>query len=265
MSTRNSSDFKLRQEIKKYFGGSRALECVENYKFLKLLGQGDYGDVYLMEKNNKLLVAKYVEDPKKKYPIQYEVAMQIYFSTLKIAPKIYFFDSWKNNEYSLVVMERIDETLEDVLSQKHSKNFLDYIFKEIGKLIDLLCKYKIRHNDLHWGNIGFLNHKIILIDFGYASIGHKKCLDSIEWFQLARTIYNIEDTSNRDYMGELIFEKLKQVLESEGNTDLARVRSFKSLRKMDNSDKFLFHKRLSKKDRSSYDFSKYIKNYKCFL
>ena len=108
-------------------------------------------------------------------------------------------------------MEPIEITLETILkSHDLPENELDTILYNLNQLINKLCKFKIRHNDLHWGNLAILHGNLVCIDCNEASIEHQSCFDYIEWFQLARTV---PKGQNKKYLFEKISQKLNESLE----------------------------------------------------
>jgi tRNA A-37 threonylcarbamoyl transferase component Bud32 len=204
-------------KIMKYYGGQRALRCIpKSWTIVKRLGRGGYGEVFLIKKENTVRVVKF-QKTTDIYDVLYEVWMQINFHQFGLAPKVYYFDTWGDG-FSSITMDYID-MLETHLEIKRSEMELQDIVNKLDILLSVMCEHKFRHNDLHWGNIGIDKHlNLVLIDFGKASINHKKCYKSGEWFQLARTLRNKfkenMNTNNKNYLSrhilDLFLESLKQ-------------------------------------------------------
>ncbi len=221
-----------KEKIIKHYGGNRALKCIPSpWKIVKRLGRGAYGEVFLIQKENTKRVVKFQKNPNV-YDILYEVWMQINFYKCGLAPKIYHFDIW-GNEFSSITMGYID-MLEDYLSIKRNQDELNDIVNKLELLLDVMCQHKMRHNDLHWGNIGidkYLN--LVLIDFGQASIYHKKCYKSGEWFQLARTLRNkLQLNMNRntkEYLSGLILNRFLKSMQDENIVLSKTIKSVEDL------------------------------------
>jgi tRNA A-37 threonylcarbamoyl transferase component Bud32 len=203
--------------IEKY-GGYRALKSIpQSWTIVKRLGRGAYGEVFLIRKDDRIRVVKF-QKASNKYNILYEVWMQMNFFKFGLAPKVHNFDIW-DDQYSSITMDYID-ILENHLSIKRSESELHDIVNKLNDLLSTMCKHKFRHNDLHWGNIGIDKHlNLVLIDFGKASIGHKKCYKSGEWFQLARTLRNAfkenMNNQNKNYLSIHILDKFLDAIRSE--------------------------------------------------
>jgi serine/threonine protein kinase len=209
--------------IEKY-GGYRALKCIpQSWTIVKRLGRGAYGEVFLIRKDDRIRVVKFQKNRDRDvydnvYEILYEVWMQMNFYKFGLATKVHNFDIWGDG-YSSITMDYID-ILENHLSIKRSELELSDIVNKLNDLLSVMCKHKFRHNDLHWGNIGIDKHlKLVLIDFGKASIGHKKCYKSGEWFQLARTLRNAlkenMNTQNKKYLSVHILDKFLKTMKAE--------------------------------------------------
>ncbi len=235
-------DTKIKRQIQSFFGGSRALQCVEDWTFVKVLGNGSGGIVYSIQKDMQTRVVKYLKKTSK-IDALYEIAMQCHFYNLGLAPQVFAFDSWDNFKNAVIIMEPIEVTLETFLKVDRSPKELDVILQLVTKLITKLCENKIRHNDLHWGNLAMLNGNLVCIDFGESSIGHRYCFDYIEWFQLARTL---PKGPNKDYLFEKIVEKLnksvqkvKTLVKENGDTDIEMknfLQVFETTREIKNED-----------------------------
>ena len=252
-----SNDERIREEIRHRFGGDRATKCLYGWEFVKELGHGAQGTVYLIQKNDQTRAVKFQEKTTE-LDTFYEVAMQIHFYKLNIAPELFLFDSWSHGKNSMMVMERMDATIESYLFTKRSTKSLELLLKKVEYLIDYLCEHKIRHNDLHWGNLALLNNKVMLIDFGFASSDHQKCFKSVEWYQLARTLgsrfkKDIEK-SNRLFLGPKVLKKLKEALKFEGSYVLQNTRSLNVLKK-DISRKILHPKRPKTREKENINYS----------
>lgn len=49
---------KIQRQIQSFFGGIRALKCLENWTFVEIVGNGSGGIVYLIKKDDEVRVKK---------------------------------------------------------------------------------------------------------------------------------------------------------------------------------------------------------------
>lgn len=79
---------------------------------------------------------------------------------------------------SILVMEKLDKTLEDVLKKENNINNINNIHNKIIELVKKLNNIGICHNDPHFVNFMVKNNKWYIIDFGDSSyIQNKSCSD----------------------------------------------------------------------------------------
>ena len=204
-----SQDQYIRQYIRRTYGGTQAIQCIlSNWKFVRRLGSGSYGELFLIYYRHEYRVLKYQQlTPISR--ILYEVLMQFEFSSHMLSPKIYTLEYWSRRKkehltvmmskntavYSMIMMDRLDDTMINMLSQKLSREQLDTIVGGIVRIINKMCELNIRHSDMHWDNIGVmiivvnnrLQHVPYLIDFGFSSMNNQ-CKSIAEIYQLTRTL-----------------------------------------------------------------------------
>jgi serine/threonine protein kinase len=139
-----------------------SLSLPENYEIYDYINEGANGAVYLIcnKKNNgdcKALKIAILENKEKIDDFLAEVKYNQIFAQYNLGPKIYSHKifPFKQDTYGLIVMEKIDGTLEDLLKTRKSKEVLDTIMNWIEYSIKMMCKYNLTHGDLHWGNIGY--------------------------------------------------------------------------------------------------------------
>ncbi len=223
----------MRKSIAETFG-PRALRNIAQWEFVKKLGTGGSGVVYLIQDPESQLAIKF-QFSQNKYEVLYEVYMQLYFARLGLAPKVHGFDIWRfhGKLCSLIIMDHVNLMMEQYLKTERSKATLDNICSQLDKIIDSMCKHKVRHNDLHFGNFGFVNKKIVLIDFGKASIGHRHCTKSGEYLQLARTLRSHFQTNmfpaNKRYLAFKMLHALIGSLNQEHKSLPAKIKTVEDL------------------------------------
>ena len=166
---------KINEVSKDYFIGfkhnkSSNFLCSNNYKIIKLLGEGAYGKTYLVEtKNKKKYAIKYqtlndyipfddtyeLDDKKNKLKeINKEAVLMTQASKLGIGPKIYdkYYCSKDNNFNVFFVMEYLEGgTLADYLN--NGNKLTELMKKEIKNKVKIMHKNGIYHQDLHENNL----------------------------------------------------------------------------------------------------------------
>ena len=123
------------------------------YNIINELGSGAFGKVYKVEIYGITYALKECRIDK----IHYSDVFLNEINTLKIVTKIKpkiaptYYDSWINNNKGYILSEYINcGTLYEYL-QKNELSSKDY--NELKKLIDVLHKYNLLHEDLHGNNI----------------------------------------------------------------------------------------------------------------
>ena len=181
---------------KKY--GPILVKYLKPFVITQLIAKGAMGDVFIAcDRNDCLKVVKIQKLDHMKF-FSNELKMQKHFYKLGLAPKIIKAFTFLNNktEYSVVVMEKVDLTLGDLLKRNLDKEILDQIITMVYGIIDVLTKEKLIHGDLHWMNIGLVwdkheNHimlKPLLLDFGWSWNDETNVLPELEITQLLRTL-----------------------------------------------------------------------------
>ena len=160
----------------------------KKYEFIKDIGSGFFGDVYLFKKKDIFYACKIEEylfdENKNKYFIENidefitrknnEYKLLNIVGINNIGPKIYnnHYIIINNKLYNILIMEYIDgKTLYDYLRiETYTENKINKIKKLINKKINKLHKLNIIHGDLHLNNIMIVekNNKIniFIIDLG---------------------------------------------------------------------------------------------------
>ena len=149
-----------------YFGGD---------KVKKILGAGEYGAVFLVQEKGtgktmavKMTRGSILETTAEEYA-------QRKFSHMGLAPRVYkssFFGTQKNN-LSVVYMEKIDYTLNELLCRATSTSAVRKLVHQTVTLVEKLYVAGLTHGDLHSQNIGFTYNDLtkqydaVAIDFGF--------------------------------------------------------------------------------------------------
>jgi tRNA A-37 threonylcarbamoyl transferase component Bud32 len=162
---------------------------IDNYKMLKSLGKGSYGEVKLaVEKLTgikyaiKIYSKKVFDDPKKKKNIENEIKILKQLDNINIM-KLH--EVIKTDKFNYLIMEYIDgiSLLEIIKNEK--KHYLEEkralkIFIQIVKAIEYCQSKNICHRDIKLENILTLKNDIIkLIDFGFAVKTNKETFQTL--------------------------------------------------------------------------------------
>ena len=162
---------------------------IDNYKMLKSLGKGSYGEVKLaVEKLTgikyaiKIYSKKVFDDPKKKKNIENEIKILKQLDNINIM-KLH--EVIKTDKFNYLIMEYIDgiSLLEIIKNEK--KHYFEEkralkIFIQIVKAIEYCQSKNICHRDIKLENILTLKNDIIkLIDFGFAVKTNKETFQTL--------------------------------------------------------------------------------------
>lgn len=216
-------------------------ECLKDLKVVRYLGGGVFGKILSLCKDRWECKAMkiMVEDPESDFvTADEEIKLQKYAAKHGMAPKI---DRLcKRGNARFIVMDKVDGILNNFLSIKKQNWELDALVDEVQRLMKLLCKHKMTHGDLHWGNVGYtlefegdmsgrdseykpskggsrkkrtrLYAKLTFIDFGQAQIG--KCNPRLDLLQLLRTAHvsyvDVANKSNMKYLHKKLYEIYKK-------------------------------------------------------
>lgn len=136
---------------------------IEGYTIEKELGSGDNAVVYEATKGRKKYAMKFIRETSD--AINREIRVHKRAMQLGCAPKIYedFINVTLYDEYfaRALVMEKIS-------TFKNRKKITPLQQIDIMQQTWILLENGIIHNDMHQGNIGLLNRRGIIFDFGEA-------------------------------------------------------------------------------------------------
>lgn len=191
-----------------------------------------------------------------------EVISQLEASQTGLSPKIH--EVWrciknKKDIATIIIMDKLDITLEDFLKDEKNKKFVNEIIDKVFSLLDNLHKIKIIHNDTHLQNfmikIDKEEIKLFIIDFGKSEKTNSffKIDEMITDFNILRD--DIFQTHNLDEQIKTLFiEKIDKKIE-----DMTGVRKKVSIKEPEKVEE---EKDITKK----IDYNKdYNKNFKCVV
>lgn len=145
----------------------------DNYKLVKKIGSGSFGEVYLTEDKDKNLYAAKIENKtaKTRLKCEYNIYRKLNCKNIIGIPKIYGYI--ETVDYNIMIMELLGSSLENIF-QDNDKHFsMQFIYKLAIDIITIIEKFHSKgfiHRDIKSNNFLF-NHgdqceKIYLMDFG---------------------------------------------------------------------------------------------------
>ena len=143
------------------------------YKIIKRLGRGSFGNIFLVEYQNKLYAMK-LENTKKGY---YILDKEVYLMIHLYGPRIPYVKSFGQcGYYNVLVMELLGKSLEDIKSILPSKKMtIPCICKlsyQMLQILEHIHRKSFLHRDVKPENfimgIGPNNKFLYMIDFGFA-------------------------------------------------------------------------------------------------
>ena len=172
-----------------YNSTKNCLNKISNYKMIKSLGKGSYGEVKLaIDKISlkkyaiKIYPKKILEDPKKKSNIENEIKILKQLDNINIM-KLY--EVIKTDKFQYLIMEYIEGISLLEIIKKEKEHFLEEklalkYFKQIVQAIEYCQSKNICHRDIKLENILTIKEDIVkLIDFGFAVITNKETYQTL--------------------------------------------------------------------------------------
>lgn len=181
---------------------TRLCKIVDKYNLLpdsyfvsKKLGEGVHGKTYLLCNKNTQKCDRVIKYSSKasQEDFQNEAIMHKYFYKAGLAPEFLGGTYLPKEKEFVIIMGRIDSTLEEYLAKKLTKKEISKVFDKLEKLLNKMHRHNLLHADFHAGNIGLIQQnktiKPYVIDFGFSKIIPRKCsLTELDYLQLYRTV-----------------------------------------------------------------------------
>lgn len=145
----------------------------DNYKLIKKLGSGSFGEVYLTEDKDRRLYASKIEEKIKKSRLkcEYNIYRKLNCKNIVGIPKIYGY--METAEYNIMVMELLGPSLENIFQENDKQFEMSFICKLAIDIITIIEKFHSKgfiHRDIKPNNFLFNYGKkyeqIYLMDFG---------------------------------------------------------------------------------------------------
>ena len=151
------------------------ITITEEYKIIKQLGKGGFGEVYLVsnQKDNKYYaIKKILINNLSEEELKLRETEGIILSNISNEYIVKYYDSFKDNDYLYILMEYCETDLKKFINEhKDKKEFIDE--KIIHNIVLELClgikeihKHNLIHRDLKPENIFIKDNKIKIGDFG---------------------------------------------------------------------------------------------------
>lgn len=186
--------------IKRRFGID-IRKYIKGYKIVGSIGSGINNNIWILckpqSRDKRCDIIKIQPRTPKSDSLEYEIHMQKEFKKHHLeAPKVLKEIHLKNGKIiSILLMSKIDGTVEDLLRDRRSHDELDQIYEWIVSLISKMCNGNLIHGDFHWQNICYVKDssqrpmpfRPALIDFGYAASA--PCHSQLELLQALRTLH----------------------------------------------------------------------------
>lgn len=178
----------------------------------KELGRGTFGKVHASDDSKIVKILRTNDQAVEKNLIQ-EITIQQKLAEAEpdVCPKIYGFGRIEQTKEYVIIMEKCDGTVRDLLKKEPTdENFLEY-YEAVAKILARLEKYNFSHRDLKSDNVMYKIDKetgkktFLLIDFGFSCA-------TFDGVQYASTMYFKTPDSkcfrkSRD-LAQLVFESI---------------------------------------------------------
>lgn len=147
----------------------------ERIRLEKELGSGSFGSVYAAGEDKIIKILRSNDAMTEKNLLQ-EITIQEKLAKKEpgVCPKIYDFGKIEQTGQYVIIMEKCDGTVRDLLIKEPTEeNFLDY-YEQVAKIISRLEKYSFSHRDLKSDNVMYKTDPqtgkktFLLIDFGFS-------------------------------------------------------------------------------------------------
>jgi serine/threonine protein kinase len=146
----------------------------DNYKLIKKIGSGSFGEVYLTEDKSGMKYAAKIEEKKQKNRLkaEYNIYKKVLNKKAIVGiPQVYNYI--ETTEYNILVMELLGKSLENVFDDNEREFNLSTLFKLAIDMLNVIERLHIKgfiHRDIKPNNFLFNNSKKIdilyLMDFG---------------------------------------------------------------------------------------------------
>lgn len=152
--------------IEVYDDTSPSNSMIGRYRVVRILGEGTYGEVYLVQAGGNNYAIKRVSFSQ---PMQtlWEISLYNLMSHPKIASP---FETFPSSDYShmYIVMPEAERTLHTAIPTRMSETDIRLISWQLLSAMDYIHSNNIVHRDLKPRNILLDDLRVMLIDFGLA-------------------------------------------------------------------------------------------------
>jgi hypothetical protein len=202
------------------------ISCLKSWKMTKLLGAGTIGTVFGVCEHGSsgkcgAIKIQNISSGTQEDSFLNEIEVQKELG--ENAPHIFgdcvFF--YKSVKYAAIVMEQLDTTFDEWLSNKRTIDELDNMNKQLEYLFEYLRDHKITHGDTALFNIGIVSRhqnpeKLIFLDFDRGSTNiYSPKVDALRIFTEFIERYRSEGTAHIEKTNEkYFFNKTKKMIKN---------------------------------------------------
>lgn len=177
----------------------------KGYIVTRHIGSGAYGSIWKLCDQDSYSDCKYavkveqvdhIPEPKSYDQLRYEYKMQrnFYCNGLGVEPIKHKMFKRGKTTYSMIVMCRMDGTMEDLLTTERTSDEIDILYRKMKAILKRLKRHHMTHGDFHVGNLGYtqeiVNHTFqpvfYPLDFQWST--DKGHYEDIDLYQLYRSL-----------------------------------------------------------------------------
>ena len=161
----------------------------DNYKLVKKIGSGSFGEVYLTKDTEGKLYATKIEEKVKKNRLkcEYNIYRKLNCKNIVGIPKI--FGYIETTDYNMMIMELLGPSLETIFQEKEKQFTMQTILKLAIDILSIIEKFHSRgfiHRDIKPNNFlfnyGNQHNQLYLMDFGLSKqYIHDGCHNDIKF------------------------------------------------------------------------------------
>ncbi len=197
-------------------------KCTRPYTFVNVIANGLHGVVLEVNSHDSKSYAVKIQNIRSQEEFENEIQVMTRFIKLGFSVgliqhcKVELLHNGHVYTYGLMIMEKLTSTLNDLLNWKKTlaQKLMDDYHKALQNMFTVMRKQNIGHHDMHSNNIGMIDGKVKLIDFGFGST--EVCYGQMNEFSFFKDIFQYS-TPNAKYLQAKfpIKQELASILDTE--------------------------------------------------